>query len=189
MLSGTVVKGTVEGSCGNVDTLCVYPQPRVCRVPGLHATLYALARVAAASTLPAPPRTMLGASPLDETRSIYVHTGVNKVVAYFVTILPPFCVQESCSHLCLLYVLSVESLYGSYKFLVDIRGSGRIIRQRQHRATSCLARTAQRHVKATFWVHPAWSVAFFVAGAALSACEPHPRRSNPCAGVIGSCSV
>lgn len=43
-----------------------------------------------ASTLPAPPHPVLGASPFDDTRSTYVHTGVNRVVAKFVTLLSPY---------------------------------------------------------------------------------------------------
>ena len=75
--------------------------------------------------LPAPPRTGLGASPLDETRLTSVHTAVNKVVTEFVTILSSYaklpslseemgakvmlllCVQERYAYLRCLGVLSV----------------------------------------------------------------------------------
>ena len=42
--------------------------------------MYALARAAAASALPALPSTVLGAYPLDDTQVTYVHMGVNQVV-------------------------------------------------------------------------------------------------------------
>jgi hypothetical protein len=74
---------------------------------------------------------MLGASPLDETRSTYVHPGVNKVVAQFVTSMSPYpklpspdtCVQESYSYLRLLCVLSLKSLYGSWTLLLTEEGT------------------------------------------------------------------
>ena len=47
-------------------------------------------RIKVSGREPAPSHPVLGASPFDDTRSTYVHTGVNRVVAKFVTILSPY---------------------------------------------------------------------------------------------------